>query len=815
MLKFLEGLLEHADDVAYGAGSELYERMVQDTQDRHTKFTKWGSQLQTDLNERKKNLQLEESNYNKAINRLKTIPTEELEKDLLLKNIDIDTYFAPLASQLGTGMFLGDENEILNRIMHFLKEAPIKIGTPYVASENYFEQNFDNLDKKMQSVSGMGYNTWRSLTKKGELSMVEGAEPVKFKEEDKLRSDIEVSSLSAKAFGILNTYPGTIEGNQNLQFMQTNLIVANAHTQFPDDLDNRADFINKKLFENKIDPMKALNYSNPMSFTQMSQVIDQYGKVQATKIAELVNQLKGAETNEAKQKIQEDINRLLLDQHQLMDEYSKTVPRILAGEDQSAIMGTATTDKEEVIVPQVAENYLPRLDNKGDLIIKYDNGETQNLSLEMLINNPDNLKGIPEVAQEYILKIQDSLFEDGQMIEPTREMFKEGFAGDKAFKDFLEIYFGFNPDIGLTGHTGKGGVELHHSFSDWFKNIYEGTKTLGAAKSGTKRGPGESKVKQYADITQFVTNEVASSLNTDALTAETDKIKIEELKSENVPILDENKQSILEDQTGSQIKTRFSGKKGNSIKTILEDSNIQKDKQESLLKKLQAAFGTSNLEKLKEDFPDASVAMGGTLPNLDTTLNTAAADTVFNDWIIEQHAKKYQSKNQQSTKDNSKRLLLLNINVPKEAESQIKSVANTLANQGGFSNEMIVKILTTLGHIESDGYRYKKQGLNKIDDGLGIARSYWQVEPSTAESILDENLRASEKGLDQILGQNFDKLFKNKYKKERGNKSVLEYFASLNQEQLSELLFNDGLFAAMMAGYKVVTTFDPLNSKVK
>ena len=631
MLKFLEEILGHSDDIIYGAGTELYNRMAQDTQDRHSKFAVWGDQLQKDLHDRKKSLQLEESNYNKAINRLKTIPTEELEKDLLLKNIDIDTYLAPLSSQLGTGMFLGDRNEILNRIMHFLKEAPIKIGTPYVASENYFEQNFDNLDKKMQSVSGMGYNTWRSLTKKGELSMLEGTEPVKFKEEDKLRSDIEVSSLSAKAFGILNTYPGTIEGNNNLQFMQTNLIVANAHTQFSNDIDARADFINKKLFENNIDPMIALNYSNPVSFKQMSQVIDQYGKVQATKIAELVNQLKGAETNEAKQKIQEDINRLLLDQHQLMDEYSKTVPRILAGEDQSAIMGTATTDKEEVIVPQVAENYLPRLDNKGDLIIKYDNGETQNLSLEMLINNPDNLKGIPKVAQDYVLKIQDSLFEDGQMIEPTREMFKKGAAGDKAFKDFLEIYFGFNPDIGLTGHTGKGGVELHHSFSDWFKNIYEGTKTLGAAKSGTKRGPGESKVKQYADITQFVTNEVASSLNTDALTAETDKIKIEELKSGNVPILDENKQSILEDQTGSQIKTRFSGKKGNSIKTILEDSNIQKDKQESLLKKLQAAFGTSNLEKLKEDFPDASVAMGSgsiEFPDINIKANKNV-DTIY------------------------------------------------------------------------------------------------------------------------------------------------------------------------------------------
>ena len=102
----------------------------------------------------------------------------------------------------------------------------------------------------------------------------------------------------------------------------------------------------------------------------------------------------------------------------------------------------------------------------------------------MLLNNPDNLKGIPKVAQDYVLKIQDSLFKDGQMIEPTREMFKKGFAGDKAFRDFLEIYFELNPEIGLTGHTGKGGVELHYSFSDWFKKIYEGTKILGTGTSG-------------------------------------------------------------------------------------------------------------------------------------------------------------------------------------------------------------------------------------------------------------------------------------------------------------------------------------------
>ena len=497
MLKFLEELLTHSDDIAYGAGTELYNRMVQDTEDRKRKFTTWGDQVQRDLSERKKSLQLQQSNYDKAINKLKTIPPEELNKDLLLKNIDIDTYLKPLASQLGTGMFLGDENEILNRITHFLKQSPIEKGTPYVPSENYFEQNFDKIDNQMQNISGMGYNTWRALSKKGELSMVEDTGGVEFKEDAKLKSDIEVSSISAKAFGILNTFPGTIEGNNNLQFVQTNLIVANSHTKFPDDLDTRADFINKKLFENNIEPMIALNYHNPVTFKQMSQVIDRYGLKQAEEIAELTNQMKSPELPiTEKQRINDQINQLVLGQHKLMDEFSKTVPRILAGEDRSVIMGTGV--KKEVIVPEVSKSYVPNINNKGELIVEYNDGTTQEISLNILINNPDNLKGIPEIAQDYILKIQDRLFEDGEMLKPTREMFNEGKAGDKAFMDFLEIYFELNP----------GERELHMEFSDWFEKEYKGTKTVTKPPSGTRTGPGTQNliIRQDADITQFKTD---------------------------------------------------------------------------------------------------------------------------------------------------------------------------------------------------------------------------------------------------------------------------------------------------------------------
>jgi len=68
-------------------------------------------------------------------------------------------------------------------------------------------------------------------------------------------------------------------------------------------------------------------------------------------------------------------------------------------------------------------------------------------------------------------------------------------------------------------------------------------------------------------------------------------------------------------------------------------------------------------------------------------------------------------------------------------------------------------------------------------------------------------------GGNPFLGANFEKLFRSKYADQIGSGTALEYFAKLNRKELSDLLLKDGLFAASMAAHKVVTTFDPFNSK--
>ena len=204
MINFLKGILEHSDDILYGAGTEQYNKMVRDTDDRHRKFTMWGDDTLKELGTRKKSLQEEEDNYNKIITKLKS---RHEGMNLDLGDQTIDEYLAPLSGQLGTGMFLGDEKIMLPKITSFLKQVGVQEGDPYVPSATYFEKNKTKLDSQMQNISGMGYSTWRALTKKGDLSMIEDVAPAKFTMTDKVvaANDLALSMKNHDLFFPANT----------------------------------------------------------------------------------------------------------------------------------------------------------------------------------------------------------------------------------------------------------------------------------------------------------------------------------------------------------------------------------------------------------------------------------------------------------------------------------------------------------------------------------------------------------------------------------------------------------------------------------
>ena len=220
MINFLQGILEHSDDILYGAGTEQYNIMVRDTEDRHRKFTMWGDETLNELNLRKKNLQEEETNYNKVMNTLKS-RYENMNLDI--GDQTIDEYLAPLSGQLGTGLFLGEQNIMLPKITSFLKQTGgIQKGDPYVPSENYFEKNKTKLDSQMQNISGMGYSTWRALTKKGDLSMIEDVAPAKFTMTDKVAAANDLA-LSMKNFDLF--YPANTPAAETYAMLSKYLLI--------------------------------------------------------------------------------------------------------------------------------------------------------------------------------------------------------------------------------------------------------------------------------------------------------------------------------------------------------------------------------------------------------------------------------------------------------------------------------------------------------------------------------------------------------------------------------------------------------------
>ena len=147
----------------------------------------------------------------------------------------------------------------------------------------------------------------------------------------------KVASITAKGYGILNTFPGTPEGNTNLKFMQTNIIVANAKAQFPNDATARANFIDKKLYDNNIDPMSAVSFQNPVTFKTMSKVLEVQGNALASKISENTNAMAQATTDEERVQIQNQINSIIMQQYQLINTFSGSAPFALAGKDASKI----------------------------------------------------------------------------------------------------------------------------------------------------------------------------------------------------------------------------------------------------------------------------------------------------------------------------------------------------------------------------------------------------------------------------------------------------------------------------------------------
>jgi len=348
-----------------------------------------------------------------------------------------------------------DFNKVKMNFANYVARTPgedfsIDISSPYVSSEDKFEREKDIHAQKLTAISKTPridklLLNLRKIDEQNEMPVVDQMGDAQLK----------IASITAKGYGILNTFPGTAEGNANLNFMKVNIITANAKAKFPNDTKARSQFIDQKLYENNINPLDAISYRSPVTYKLMTDVISQSGGQIAIQIASNMNAIARSTDNKEIAEFQNKNNKLLLSQHKLMDSFSGQTGVTLAGADRSTVFPTKETQTQtQETTPQVPEGYIPRVNRRGEVILP----GGQALPLDNLFMNYDvNKKVLPKEVLTFVEPFRQYFNKDGVMIEPKREMFPEGTQGDQLFNKFNVIFRALmptDPDLATLGGYG-------------------------------------------------------------------------------------------------------------------------------------------------------------------------------------------------------------------------------------------------------------------------------------------------------------------------------------------------------------------------
>nr|BAR39671.1 lysozyme-like protein [uncultured Mediterranean phage uvMED] len=153
--------------------------------------------------------------------------------------------------------------------------------------------------------------------------------------------------------------------------------------------------------------------------------------------------------------------------------------------------------------------------------------------------------------------------------------------------------------------------------------------------------------------------------------------------------------------------------------------------------------------------------------------------TLKNEEIVNTWGTTYQTTN--NPKKNARALKAISdtYNIPTEAQNSIQSIVPIFVGDKGFTSQELTELANAIGQIES-GYK------TKVQIGGGPARSYWQVEPTTALDLLNNS--------SAIFGPKFENFFSIKY-----GTNAVKFLASKSKKEMSQLLESDSDLAVAMA----------------
>ena len=273
-----------------------------------------------------------------------------------------------------------------------------------------------------------------------------------------------IAPISAKAYGILGYYPDSKEGRDALAFTKTSLIVANARFYHPDDPMARAQFMERKLYENQIDPFAALQFKNPMNFRQITSVLDQMSANTSGEILRLTTMMNNPElTEEGRLEIKGQIDQLTLEQMKQVNNASGIAIATMARQNVST---KAPIVEDKKIIPKKEEKKKGVLEKIGEIIPGGDFDKKFAIQeSEKAKAKQEKNKNKPTVQEEQ----EDMLPDDGTIRSDSISALQAGLVGNDKFikrimqdegEPFLEATKVFDDEKNFTIGYGRNNASI-------------------------------------------------------------------------------------------------------------------------------------------------------------------------------------------------------------------------------------------------------------------------------------------------------------------------------------------------------------------
>ena len=340
----------------------------------------------------------------------------------------------------------------------------IVLDNPYIASQDLFNQEAELHSARISAITKMPKADRLLHNIKKAEAKVESPEVM-------FNKAMTIAPISAKAYGILGFYPDSKEGRDALAFQKTSLIVANARFYHPDDPMARAQFMERKLFENQIDPFAALQFKNPMNFRQITSVLDQMSANTSTQMLMLTNKMNNPElTEEGRLEIKGQIDQLVLEQMKQVNNASSIAIMTMARQnvpvDQSMISTKAPIVEDKKIIPKKEEKKKGVLEKVGEIIPGGDFDKKFAIQeSEKAKAKQEKNKNKPTVQEEQ----EDMLPDDGTIRSDSISALQAGLVGNDKFikrimqdegEPFLEATKVFDDEKNFTIGYGRNNASI-------------------------------------------------------------------------------------------------------------------------------------------------------------------------------------------------------------------------------------------------------------------------------------------------------------------------------------------------------------------